>query len=114
MCRYLQHFLRRRNRREEYPCFWRVNTLERVHALTQILATCTQGAKHVILTHFSSRFEKMIPDLRVYGDKASNIACALDGMEVREEMIGELPAVSMRLYDVLAAEYAGEEGEADE
>lgn len=104
----------RKNRREEYPCFWRAHTLEQVHALTPILVACMQEAKHVILTHFSSRFEKMIPDLRIYGDKASNVACALDGMEVREELMEELPAISMRLYDVLAAEYAGEEGEADE
>ena len=66
-------------------------------------------AKHTILTHFSSRFEKLVPDVRAYGARAANVSCAVDGMHVPLARLPQLPAVSMQMTDLLAQEY-GEDG----
>jgi ribonuclease Z len=62
-------------------------------------------AKYTILTHFSSRFEKMVPDVRAYGSRAANVACAVDGMHVELARLPLLPAISIRITDLLAKEY---------
>jgi len=62
-------------------------------------------AKSTILTHFSSRFEKMVPDVRGYGARAASVSCAVDGMHVSLARLAELPAISIRMTDLLAQEY---------
>lgn len=63
------------------------------------------GAKNTILTHFSSRFEKRVPDLRAYGERAARVSCAVDGMHVSLARIAALPALSLRMTDLLTIEY---------
>ena len=62
-------------------------------------------AKNTILTHFSSRFEKLVPDVRAYGARAARISCAVDGMHVSLARLALLPAVSARMTDLLSHEY---------
>ena len=68
-------------------------------------------AKHTILTHFSSRFEKRVPDVRAYGTRGANVSCAVDGMQVPLARLPLLPPVSLKMTDLLAQEYGeGEDG----
>jgi len=69
-------------------------------------------AEYTILTHFSSRFEKLVPDLTVYGEKAKSMACAVDSMEVESDRLHLLPAISSRMCEELTKEY-GDAVEAD-
>jgi len=70
-------------------------------------------AKNTILTHFSSRFEKMVPDVRRYGARAASVSCAVDGMHVSVARLSELPAISIRMTDLLAQEYDGDGAESE-
>lgn len=65
-------------------------------------------AKNTILTHFSSRFEKRVPDLRAYGERAARVSCAVDGMHVPLSRLEEMPALSLRMSDLLNIEYPPE------
>jgi hypothetical protein len=38
------------------------------------------------------------------------MACAVDGMEVSDQMISDLPAISLKVFDLLATEYADGDG----
>jgi hypothetical protein len=72
-------------------------------------------AKNTILTHFSSRFEKRVPDLRCYGDRAARVSCAVDGMHVALTRLAALPRLSLRMSDLLAVEYPPDgEGDAED
>ena len=62
-------------------------------------------AQHTILTHFSSRWEKLVPDVRVYGAKADRVACAVDCMHVPIARLEDLPGISLRMTDLLQLEY---------
>lgn len=62
-------------------------------------------AKNTILTHFSSRFEKMVPDVRSYGTRSKTVSCAVDGLHVSLARLPLLPAISLRMTDLLAQEY---------
>ena len=70
-------------------------------------------AKHTILTHFSSRFEKRVPDVRAYGTRGAKVSCAVDGMQVPLARLPLLPAVSLKMTDLLAQEYGEVEDGAD-
>ena len=62
-------------------------------------------AQHTILTHFSSRWEKLVPDVRAYGAKAARVACAVDCMHVPIARLEDLPGISLRMTDLLQLEY---------
>jgi ribonuclease Z len=68
------------------------------------------GAAYTVLTHFSSRFEKCMPDLSTYpGAETAQIGCAVDSMEVPVSRLGALKRVSRAACALLAAEYDLEE-----